>query len=97
MFLFLAAFIFPHKMKTIKDASQNTVSSHVIMGVCVCVCDSHATVRISVSVLVLNLSSYWGLGASLSSAYAPHNDICVSSVSRGSLHQSGLCFLGKCF
>lgn len=69
MFLLLASFISPYKMKTIKDASQNTVSSYVIMRVCGC----GATVRIWVSVLVLNLSSYWGLGTSLSSAYAPHN------------------------
>lgn len=69
LFLLLATFISPYKMKTIKDASQNTVSSYVIVGVCGC----GATVRIWVSVLVLNLSSCWGLGTFLSSAYVPHN------------------------
>lgn len=69
LFLLQATFISPYKMKTIKDASQNTVSSCVIMGVCGC----GATIRTWVSVLVLNLSSYWGLGTFLSSVYAPHN------------------------
>jgi len=52
---------------------------------------------IRVPVLVRNLGGYWGLGASLSSAYAPHNDICVSSVSGGYALLSGLWFTGKCF